>query len=221
MKAGILNAQLKDNKPRRFQSKAGSKEIEKLSNTAKTDAFNNLTLITGGARSGKSLLAEQLGRESNLPVVYLATMEEMHDDAESVMRIGLHRSRRPESWTTIEAPFNLSSAILNLSEQKQTCIIDCLSLLVSNILLKTNGEGARLPEARIQVSEEIAKVLSAIEKRDDINFLAVTNEVGSGIVPENALARSYRDLLGETNQTVAAAAHAVFLMCSGLKLKLK
>ncbi len=75
--------------------------------------------------------------------------------------------------------------------------------------------GARLPEARIQVFEEIAKVLSAIEKRQDINFLAVTNEVGSGIVPENALARSYRDLLGETNQTVAAAAHAVFLMCSG------
>ncbi|MBA3993539.1 MAG: bifunctional adenosylcobinamide kinase/adenosylcobinamide-phosphate guanylyltransferase [Cyanobacteria bacterium DS2.3.42] len=180
-----------------------------------------MTLITGGARSGKSLLAEQLGRESNLPVVYLATMEEMHDDAETVMRIGLHRSRRPQSWTTIEAPFNLSSAILDLSKQKQTCIIDCLSLLVSNILLKTNGEGARLPEARIQVSEEIAKVLSAIEKREDINFLAVTNEVGSGIVPENALARSYRDLLGETNQTVAAAAHAVFLMCSGLKLKLK
>lgn len=192
-----------------------------MSNTAKTQAFGNLTLITGGARSGKSLLAEQLGRESNQPVVYLATMEEMHDDAETIMRIGLHRARRPQSWTTIEAPYNLSSAILDLAPEKQTCIIDCLSLLVSNILLKTNGEGARLPEARSQVAEEIAMVLSAIEKRQEINFLAVTNEVGSGIVPENALARSYRDLLGETNQTVALAAHSVFLMCSGLKLKLK
>lgn len=204
-----------------FKAKQARGEFEKLSNTAKTQAIGNLTLITGGARSGKSLLAEKLGRESNLPVVYLATMEEMPDDTESVMRIGLHRSRRPQTWTTIEAPYNLSAAILNLAPGKQTCIIDCLSLLVSNLLLKVNGEGTRLPEARSQVSEEIARVLSSIEKRQEINFLAVTNEVGSGIVPENPLARSYRDLLGETNQTVAGAAHSVFLMCSGLKLKLK
>lgn len=192
-----------------------------MSNSAKTQVLSNLTLITGGARSGKSMLAEQLGRESQLPVVYLATMEEMHNDPETIMRIGLHRSRRPETWTTIEAPFNLSAAILDLPAGEQTCIIDCLSLLVSNILLRTNGKGTRLPEARSAVLAEIGKVLCSIEKRQEISFLAVTNEVGSGIVPENALARSYRDLLGETNQTVAAAAHAVFLMCSGLKLKLK
>ncbi len=213
--------QLKDNKRQQFQSKTGQGEFEKLSNAAKTQVFSNLTLITGGARSGKSLLAEQLGRESKLPVVYLATMEEMHDDPETIMRIGLHRSRRPPSWTTIEAPFNLGAAIAALAPEKQTCIIDCLSLLVSNILLRTNGEGARLPEARTQVSAEIAEVLNAIGARKEVNFLAVTNEVGSGIVPENALARSYRDLLGETNQTVASCAHAVFLMCAGLKLQLK
>ena len=192
-----------------------------MSNTAKIQGLSNLTLITGGARSGKSLLAEQLGKESNMPVVYLATMEEMHDDPETVMRIDLHRSRRPDTWKTVEAPFNLSAAILSLSQNKQTCIIDCLSLLVSNILLKTNGEGTRFPEARKQVLEEIEKVLSAVEKRSEIKFVAVTNEVGSGIVPENALARSYRDLLGETNQIVAQAAHAVFLMCAGLKLQMK
>lgn len=192
-----------------------------MSNTAKIQGLSNLTLITGGARSGKSLLAEQLGKESNMPVVYLATMEEMHDDPETVMRIDLHRSRRPDTWTTVEAPFNLSAAILALSQSKQTCIIDCLSLLVSNILLRTNGEGTRFPEARKQVLEEIEKVLSAVEKRSDIKIIAVTNEVGSGIVPENALARSYRDLLGETNQIVAQAANAVFLMCAGLKLQMK
>lgn len=192
-----------------------------MSNTARILPLRNLTLITGGARSGKSQLAEQLARESGMTVVYLATMEEMHDDPESIMRIGLHRERRPQSWKTVEAPFDLSGAILDISESKQTCIIDCLSLLVSNILLKTNGQGTNLPEARKQVSEEIDKVLSAIEKRQQTNFLAVTNEVGSGIVPENALARSYRDLLGETNQTVAAAANAVFLMSVGLKIQLK
>lgn len=192
-----------------------------MSNTAKIEGLSNLTLITGGARSGKSLLAEQLGKESNMPVVYLATMEEMHEDPETVMRIDLHRSRRPDTWTTVEAPFNLSAAILSLSQKKQTCIIDCLSLLVSNILLRTNGEGTRFPEARKQVLAEIEKVLSAVEKRSEIGFVAVTNEVGSGIVPENALARSYRDLLGETNQIVAQAAHAVFLMCAGLKLQMK
>jgi len=204
-----------------FKAKLGPGEFEKLSNTAKIQGLSNLTLITGGARSGKSLLAEQLGRESNTPVVYLATMEEMHDDAETVMRIGLHRARRPQDWTTIEAPFNLSGAILKLAAEKQTCIIDCLSLLVSNILLKTNGEGTRFPEARAQVIAEIDKVLEAMERRRQVNFVAVTNEVGSGIVPENALARSYRDLLGETNQIVAGAANAVFLMCAGLKLQLK
>lgn len=192
-----------------------------MSNTAKIEGLSNLTLITGGARSGKSLLAEQIGRDSNTPVVYLATMEEMHDDPETVMRIDLHRSRRPHDWTTIEAPFDLSGAILKLPDQKQTCIIDCLSLLISNILLKTNGEGTRLPEARDQVLAEIGKVLEAIKQRNDVNFVAVTNEVGSGIVPENALARSYRDLLGETNQIIAQAANAVFLMCVGLKLQLK
>ena len=204
-----------------FKAKLGPGEFEKLSNTAKIQGLSNLTLITGGARSGKSLLAEQLGRESGTPVVYLATMEEMHDDAETAMRIGLHRARRPDDWTTIEAPFDLSGAIFNLSEEKQTCIIDCLSLLVSNILLKTNGEGIRFPEARTQVMAEIGKVLEAMERRRQISFVAVTNEVGSGIVPENALARSYRDLLGETNQIAAQAANAVFLMCAGLKLQLK
>jgi adenosylcobinamide kinase/adenosylcobinamide-phosphate guanylyltransferase len=204
-----------------FKAKLGPGEFEKLSNTAKIQGLSNLTLITGGARSGKSLLAEQLGRESGSPVVYLATMEEMHNDAETVMRIGLHRARRPDDWTTIEAPFDLSGAIFNLSEEKQTCIIDCLSLLVSNILLKTNGEGIRFPEARTQVMAEIGKVLEAMERRRQISFVAVTNEVGSGIVPENALARSYRDLLGETNQIAAQAANAVFLMCAGLKLQLK
>jgi adenosylcobinamide kinase / adenosylcobinamide-phosphate guanylyltransferase len=204
-----------------FKAKLGPGEIEKLSNTAKIHGLSNLTLITGGARSGKSLLAEQLGRESETPVVYLATMEEMHDDPETIMRIDLHRSRRPDDWTTIEAPFNLSDAILKLSDQKQTCIIDCLSLLISNILLKTNGEGTRFPEAREEVLTEIGKVLNAMGQRQDVKFVAVTNEVGSGIVPENALARSYRDLLGETNQIVAQAANAVFLMCVGLKLQLK
>ena len=148
-------------------------------------------------------------------------MEEMHDDPETVMRIDLHRSRRPQDWTTIEAPFDLSGAILRLPAERQTCIIDCLSLLISNILLKTNGEGTRLPEARDQVLAEIGKVLAAMKQRGEINFVAVTNEVGSGIVPENALARSYRDLLGETNQIIAQAANAVFLMCVGLKLQLK
>jgi len=183
--------------------------------------LKNLSLITGGARSGKSLLAEKFASESKQPVVYLATMEEMRDDAETIMRIDIHRSRRPAAWTTIESPFQLGEAILNLDKREQTCIIDCISLLVSNILLKTNGEGVRLLEARNAVLKEIAEVLSSMKNRQDINFLAVTNEVGSGIVPENPLARSYRDLLGEANQIMAAAAHDVYLCCAGLHIRMK
>jgi len=192
-----------------------------LSNTARPMDLKNLTLITGGARSGKSLLAEKFAKSSNNPVVYLATMEEMHDDAETVMRIDLHRSRRPQEWRTVESPFSLSTVILDFESENQTCIIDCISLLVSNILLKTNGEGTRMLEARDAVLKEINTVLSAMEKQPHTQFLAVTNEVGSGIVPENALARSYRDLLGETNQLVAASAHKVYLCCAGLHICMK
>jgi adenosylcobinamide kinase/adenosylcobinamide-phosphate guanylyltransferase len=204
-----------------FKVKPTAKDIEKLSNTARPMDLKNLTLITGGARSGKSLLAEKFAAASNLPVVYLATMEEMHDDAETVMRIDLHRSRRPKNWQTVESPLSLSTAIFNLEKGEQTCIIDCISLLVSNILLKTNGEGTRMLEARKEVLKEITLVLTAMNERPKTQFLAVTNEVGSGIVPENSLARSYRDLLGETNQLVAASAHRVFLCCAGIHIHIK
>lgn len=204
-----------------FKVKPAPGDIEKLSNTARPLDLNNLILITGGARSGKSLLAEKIATDSNRPVVYLATMEEMHEDAETVMRIDLHRSRRPKEWRTVESPFSLSSVILDLEADEQTCIIDCISLLVSNILLKTNGEGTRMLEARVEVLKEITRVLAAMKERPKTQFLAVTNEVGSGIVPENALARSYRDLLGETNQLVAASAHRVFLCCAGIHIHIK
>lgn len=191
-----------------------------MSNTADF-ALKNLTLITGGARSGKSLLAEKLAYESKQSVVYLATMEELKDDAESVVRINLHRSRRPSEWKTIEAANNLSEVILSLTNSQQTCIIDCLSLLVSNILLKADSLGEGLLPARDKVAHEIESVLTAIETRPAITFLTVTNEVGSGIVPENALARSYRDLLGESNQTFARLAATVYFSCVGLNIKLK
>ncbi|MBC7998337.1 MAG: bifunctional adenosylcobinamide kinase/adenosylcobinamide-phosphate guanylyltransferase [Leptolyngbya sp.] len=191
-----------------------------MSNTADS-ALKNLTLITGGARSGKSLLAEQLALAGQRPVVYLATMEELKDDAESVIRINLHRSRRPSNWHTIEAPNNLSEVITSLENKQQTCIIDCLSLLVSNILLKADALGEGLLPARDKVACEVESVLEAINTKPEITFLTVTNEVGSGIVPENALARSYRDLLGESNQTFARQAATVYFTCVGLNIKLK
>lgn len=192
-----------------------------MSNSRHNPTLTNLTLITGGARSGKSKLAEELALEAGLPVIYIATMEEVESDGEAVFRIAQHRLRRPCGWETREVSQDLASAISALPSGKRVCLIDCLSLYVSNRLLCFDRPDERFADISRIVEQETLDVLSALEKRPDINFIVVTNEVGSGIVPENALARAYRDLLGFTNQTFAGHATSVFLTVSGLKVKLK
>jgi adenosylcobinamide kinase/adenosylcobinamide-phosphate guanylyltransferase len=192
-----------------------------ISNPAEHKDLKNLTLITGGARSGKSFFAERIAASKSESVVYLATMQRYATDLEVGGRIDIHRARRPTLWTTIEEPFNLAKTINALSGIEKVCLIDCLSLWVSNVLLSAGDHNEALRgQEQILFSDTVA-VVSAISQRSEIEFIVVTNEVGGGIVPDNLLARAFRDVLGTVNQEFARSAQEVWLTCVGLPHRLK
>ncbi len=181
----------------------------------------NLTLITGGARSGKSAFAEALANSDGGQVLYIATMEEIVEDKEALERISRHRERRPPSWSTVEVPFEVDQTVVKIPKDTGVCLIDCLSLYVSNMLLALDEKSTSAKELEDPIQEAASKLLAAMHSRPEIRFIVVTNEVGWGIVPEHKLARSYRDLLGLVNQQFAQAAGEVWLSCVGLQVKLK
>lgn len=163
-------------------------------------------LVTGGARSGKSLLAEKLTLGLGAPAIYVATAAA--GDAEMVDRIARHQSRRGADWTTIEAPTDLIAALRDTDDGAPR-LVDCLTLWLSNLMLA---------DADWDVA---AADLSAVlpDLRGPVVF--VTNEVGAGIVPENPLARRFRDAAGHVNQTIAAACDEVWLSVAGCPLQIK
>lgn len=185
------------------------------------DNKKNLTLITGGARSGKSELAESIALASGRNVHYLATMERWQGDEEGAARIARHKRRRPSQWATVEASRRLDQAVLAVPADSGVVIIDCLSVYVSNLLLENYQEGEDPYDRQEPVSRALEHLLAAIDKRSDQDFVIVTNEVGWGVVPNTPLGRAYRDFLGLANQEFARQAGTVWLMCSGLKLRLK
>jgi adenosylcobinamide kinase / adenosylcobinamide-phosphate guanylyltransferase len=164
-----------------------------------------LTLVLGGARSGKSRYAEGLISALPPPWVYVATAEAL--DAEMAARITAHRARRGRDWRTIEAPHDLVDALA--APAGAPVLVDCLTLWLSNRML-----------AEADVDTEIARLEHALDRRASPVVL-VSNEVGSGIVPDNALARRFRDLQGRLNQRMAACADRVVLMVAGLPLTVK
>ncbi|MGH8925712.1 MAG: bifunctional adenosylcobinamide kinase/adenosylcobinamide-phosphate guanylyltransferase [Acidimicrobiia bacterium] len=160
-----------------------------------------LTLLVGGARSGKSRAAERLAVASGLPVTYLATGEP--GDAEMAGRIARHRAERPPSWTTVEAPREVARVLAGL-EGSQFLILDCLTLWLSNLLELDD-------QSIFDAAEHIASDLAT-------RFLAsavVTNEVGSGIVPGDPITRRYRDLLGQVNGIFRRTADRALLCVAG------
>jgi adenosylcobinamide kinase/adenosylcobinamide-phosphate guanylyltransferase len=164
-----------------------------------------LTLVLGGARSGKSRHAESLIGALAPPWIYVATAEA--GDAEMTARIAAHRARRGEGWTTVEAPRDLASALA--AHAGRPMLIDCLTLWLANLMM-----------AQAAVHDEIERLGAALA-RASAPVVLVANEVGAGIVPDNALARRFRDRQGELNQRMAAQADKVVLMVAGLPLVLK
>ncbi|MXY46580.1 MAG: bifunctional adenosylcobinamide kinase/adenosylcobinamide-phosphate guanylyltransferase [Chloroflexi bacterium] len=178
-----------------------------------------LTLITGGARSGKSSFAERLAMQGER-ALFVATAEPLDDDM--TRRIAAHKASRPAEWDTLEEPLALPDAtreyICSSPTEYDTIIIDCLTMWVSNLLLRY--ENYADCEARIVGA---AKALLDVYASDSGNrrWIIVTNEVGLGIVPSSSLGRAYRDSLGRVNSLVASCADRVYLMAAGLALDLK
>ncbi len=172
-----------------------------------------LTLILGGARSGKSDFAQALARKrGGDAVVFVATAEAR--DEEMRARIEAHRARRPAAWQTLEAPREVARTLQNAQGEPQVVVIDCLTLLVSNVLL-TDESGA---EARL--TDEV-DALIAWKRTHSVEMIVVSNEVGMGLVPAYPLGRVYRDRLGVFNQRVAREADDVFLMVAGVPVEIK
>jgi adenosylcobinamide kinase/adenosylcobinamide-phosphate guanylyltransferase len=169
-----------------------------------------LHLLTGGARSGKSSLAVRAAAESGLPVVFVATAESGRDP-EFTARIERHRSERPPGWNVVEEPLELPAAI-ERAPADACVVIDCLSLWVANLCERGDGEDAILTAAR---------AAAACAARRSGPVIAVTNEVGLGIVPANPLARTYRDTLGRVNAAWAQAADSAVLVVAGRAVRLE
>jgi len=163
-----------------------------------------ITLILGGARSGKTSHALRAAEATGRGLVMIATAEPL--DAEMEDRIARHRAERGPRWRTLEAPLDLTCALDQVGTE-ETAVVDCLTLWVSNLM-----------HADRDLEAEAARLLVALPGRD---VLLVSNEVGLGIVPDNALARRFRDAAGRLNQQVAAAADRVVFVAAGLPLVLK
>ena len=165
------------------------------------------SLILGGARSGKSSYAESLARDFNGPRVYIATAEA--GDSEMAERIAAHRKRRGHGWRTVEEATDLPAALADAAGTGTFILVDCLTLWISNLLLAEEDCDAALDA-----------LIDTLGKSDG-QITIVSNEVGLGIVPDNALARRFRDIAGLANQRVAAACDEVILVTAGLPQKLK
>lgn len=177
--------------------------------------MGKIILVTGGARSGKSLFAERYAAAHGKTVAYIATAqiydEEMRD------RVKRHRERRPDNWVTYEAPYQAENVFKEIATE--TILFDCLTLYMTNLLLSQQAPADR-EERFTYIMTEIEKLLNAAQQCGK-TVVFVTNEVGDGIVPENELAREYRDVAGSVNQKMAAAADDVYAVICGLAINIK
>ncbi len=183
--------------------------------------MGRLILVLGGARSGKSAYAQQLARKADEErgggVVYIATAEA--GDEEMRERIERHRRARPPGWETVEAPRGVAAVVARVGEGRAAVILDCLTLLVSNLLL-AEGEDADREEATRRVLREVEELIEAA-RAVEADVIVVSNEVGMGVVPPTPLGRLFQDIAGQANQLLAQAADEVYFLLAGLPQRLK
>jgi len=182
--------------------------------------MGKLTFILGGARSGKSAYAETLAAQQAGQVLYIATAQAL--DEEMQARIEAHRQKRPGGWQTLELASNVGGYLLAQPQTADLILLDCVTLLVSNLVLQAAPDLDHPDESSATkvVEAEIAKLLEAI-RSIPAHWVVVSNEVGQGLVPPYPVGRLYRDVLGWANQRLAQAADGVIFMVAGLPTVLK
>ncbi len=176
-----------------------------------------LTLILGGARSGKSAYAQRLAAERGARVLYVATAEA--GDDEMAARLAAHRAQRPAHWQTLEVPRRIGAAIRISTGTAEVIVLDCLTLLASNVITAL-PEPVTAETADMALKAEVDALLAAYEE-STAEWIVVSNEVGLGLVPPYPLGRVYRDALGRAHQRLAVVAGEVLFMIAGLPLPLK
>jgi adenosylcobinamide kinase/adenosylcobinamide-phosphate guanylyltransferase len=175
--------------------------------------MNEITFIIGGCRSGKSRYALDLaGKLSENKKIFMATC--LPQDEEMRQRVARHQKDRGKTWITLEVPIDLPEAVTQNSSKGDVILVDCLTLWISNLLTKTQEV------SEDEVIESVDNLTQAIQTVN-CPVILVSNEVGTGIVPENQLARQFRDIMGMTNQRVAACADAVIWMAAGIPVTIK
>jgi adenosylcobinamide kinase/adenosylcobinamide-phosphate guanylyltransferase len=182
-----------------------------------------IILVTGGSRSGKSGFALSLAEDRGGPRVFLATAQAFDDEMRD--RIAAHRRARPAGWGLVEEPRAVPEALRRaLGQGARTVLVDCVTIWMSNLLLTDEGFGER---GAAQAAEELVAAArggapgGAYESASSGDVIIVTNEVGSGVVPDNALARRFRDCAGRANQLIAQAADEVYFLVSGIPMRIK
>ena len=179
------------------------------------------TLILGGARSGKSRFAQELARKMSGDVLFVATAEA--GDSDMHRRIQAHKKERPSEWHTLEATTGIGTCIEQNTGDVKVVLIDCITLLVNNVLCQHNTkemETIEDPVLETEVMNEINQLVQCMQKVNT-NFIIVSNEVGLGLVPDNRMGRLYRDLLGKANQALSQSMDEVYLLVAGIPLKVK
>jgi adenosylcobinamide kinase/adenosylcobinamide-phosphate guanylyltransferase len=187
------------------------------------DCMGRIILVTGGARSGKSSYAEQLAATTGENIAYIATAKAL--DAEMDDRIAKHRLQRPASWRTFESPASPSTVIAAEGGHYEGILLDCLTVMITNRLLAHAMDWEQpaieqLHRVEADVMAEINAIIDAAAS-SRTPLIAVTNEVGYGIVPLSPMARFFRDCAGRANQRMAGAAEQVFLVVSGIPMQIK
>lgn len=185
--------------------------------------MSRLILVTGGARSGKSTFAEETAKQCGQNVLYVATSKPIDD--EMIQRIAKHRERRPSEWETLEEYKDLDLAIAKHLDGKDAVLLDCITIMVTNLMLEKNYDWDSLTRDAVEqiessIQHQIERLIS-LSKMSEATFILVTNEIGLGIVPATALSRDFRDIAGRMNQIIARAANEVYFCVSGIPMKIK
>lgn len=185
--------------------------------------MSEIVFVTGGAKSGKSAFAESLCLDKNNRTGYIATSIPFDDEMKEKVR--LHKERRPSNWTTYEIYEDVFKIIENISKKCDTVMLDCITLMVNNLMFKYNMNPQDLSNKELEEMDEyifnqFKKLIEEIRKTN-LYFVFVSNEIGMGVVPANKLSRIYANTAGKINQYVASNSDDVYLVISGIPVKIK